>query len=96
MSEDLFDEITEEGFEEYRDFMYENYEMIEKHKLDFIKDEYFTPGFKLERVQELMDFFVLEEEYEKCEVLHDLKVALEVKYIMDELYKDGQFVGRPR
>ena len=83
---ELFDDITSEGFEEYREFMYENYEMIREHRIEFIKDSYFSPSFKLERIQELLDFFILEEEYEKCDVMLGLKSALEVKYIMNELY----------
>jgi len=78
----------EEGFEEYRDFMYENYEMVMEHKTDFIKDSYFSTSFKCERIRELIDFFVLEEEFERCDILQKLFDALEVDHLFSEVIKN--------
>ncbi len=75
----------EEGFEEYRNFMYENYEMIMEHKKHFITDQSFSTSFKCERVGELIDFFVLEEEFEKCDLLQKIYDALEVEHLFKEV-----------
>lgn len=89
----LLDYILEdgEGFEEYRDFMYENYEMLVKHKNDFIIDSYFSTSFKCERVRELLDFFLFEEEFEKCDILQKIYDALEVNYLFSEVIKKSNF-----
>ena len=88
------EELWDEGFEEYRQFMYENCEMIQKHRVDFLKDPYFSPAFKLERVKELVDFFELEEEFEKCADLQTLKDALEIKHLLFEIYEKQETIGR--
>lgn len=89
----LLDYILEdgEGFEEYRDFMYENYEMLVKHRNDFIIDSYFSTSFKCERVRELLDFFLFEEEFEKCDILQKIYDALEVDYLFSEVIKKSNF-----
>lgn len=80
----LFDGIDPEGFEEYRDFMYENYEVLIHNKITFIKDTWFSADFKCERIQELLDFFLLEEEYQKCQKLESIKQALEIQQFLDD------------
>ncbi len=85
--ESNIDDILDEGFEEYREFMYENCEMILNHRVEFLKDPYFTPGFKLERIKELIDFFELEDEFEKCKQLQALKDALEIKHLFVQIYE---------
>jgi hypothetical protein len=84
---DNVDDLWDEGFEQYREFMFENCRMILEHRVDFLKDTYFTPSFKLERVKELIDFFELEEEFEKCQELQSLKDALEIKHLFIEIYE---------
>jgi hypothetical protein len=81
---EILDEIDEEGFEEYRAFMYENCEIILRNKFEFIADNYFSASFKSERVQELLDFFLLEEEYEKCSDLIKIKEAVEIQFLFQE------------
>ena len=41
----IFEGIDPDGFEEYRDFMYENYCVLIENKLGFITDKWFTPSF---------------------------------------------------
>jgi hypothetical protein len=77
-------------FQEYRDFMMKDFSMIEKHKVNFIKDLYFSPKYKLERVQELIDFFIIEEDYEKCEILIGLRNTLEVQMFFVDLYGQNE------
>ena len=81
---EILDEIDEEGFEEYRAFMYENCEIILRNKFEFIADNYISASFKSERVQELLDFFLLEEEYEKCSDLIKIKEAVEIQFLFQE------------
>jgi len=81
---EILDEIDEEGFEEYRACMYENCEIILRNKFEFIADNYFSASFKSERVQELLDFFLLEEEYEKCSDLIKIKEAVEIQFLFQE------------
>lgn len=93
MIESNLEDLIDDGFEEYRQFMYENCEMILRHRSEFLKDRYFTPSFKLERIKELMDFFELEDEFEKCRDLQDLKEALEVKHLFIEIYEKNEAIG---
>jgi hypothetical protein len=88
-TEHLFDE----GFEEYRDFMYSNYDMIMKHRTFFISDKYFSTSFKCERVKELLDFFELEEDFEKCTELKKLHAVVEVGHLFSEVTKQTKVRG---
>jgi len=81
----LEQQLWEDGFDEYRAFMYENYSMIIKHKVEFIADNYFSTSFKCERIRELIDFFELEDEFEKCEKLKSIYEALEVDHLFSEV-----------
>jgi hypothetical protein len=81
---EILDEIDEDGFEEYCEFMYENFKIILKNKFEFISDTYFSASFKCERIQELLDFFLLEEEYEKCSELIKIKDAVEIQFLFQE------------
>jgi hypothetical protein len=81
----IFEGIDPDGFEEYRDFMYENYCVLTENKLGFITDKWFTPSFKCERLQELLDFFLLEEEYEKCQEISKIKQAVDVQVLLEEI-----------
>jgi hypothetical protein len=84
IEEHLFEGIDPEGFEEYRDFMYDNYNVLMENKIFFIKDKWFSPDFKCERIQELLDFFLLEEEHDRCKKLESIKQALEIQQFLDE------------
>lgn len=81
----LFEGIDPDGFEEYRDSMYENYSVLFKNKLGFITYKGFSTTFKCERLQELLDFFLLEEEYEKCKEIEKIKQAIDVQLLLEEI-----------
>ena len=81
-------------FQEYRDFMYEDFSMIQKHKVNFIRDLHFSPKYRLGRVQELLDFFVIEEDYEKCEILIGLRNTLEVQMFFVDLYGEKELENK--
>lgn len=78
----LLDEIDQE-FEDYRQFMFENATQILKYKFEFISDPTFTSGFKCERVQEIIDFLLLEENYTQCAELLKIKNAVEIQYLLE-------------
>jgi hypothetical protein len=80
----LPEELRDQGFEEYVEFIHENYLMIASNRMEFIRDNTQTVRMKLERVQELLDFFCLEDDNEKCDVLDRIKGALEIKYVYEE------------
>lgn len=92
MSEVYSDEMMDQGFEDYRDFMYQSFSVISSGYKEFIKDTDFSTKFKLERVQEMLDFFILEDEYSKCEELMNIRAALEVRYMAGELYQELSWV----
>jgi len=70
-------------FEEYRQFMFENVSQILKYKFEFIAEITFTSSFKCERIQELIDFMLLEENYTQCAELLKIKNAVEIQYLLD-------------
>jgi hypothetical protein len=86
MREVFEDDEIDAGFEEYRDSMYLNFDVISQNTFEFMRDDYFSPKYKLSRVQEMLDFFLLEDRYDKCEKLMYIKAALEVDYIISEVY----------
>ena len=56
---------------------------ILKYKFEFISDPTFTSGFKCERVQEIIDFLLLEENYTQCAELLKIKNAVEIQYLLE-------------
>lgn len=86
----LTEHLFEDGFEEYREFMYSNYDMIIRHRTFFVSDKYFSAYFKCERVKELIDFFELEEDFEKCAELKKLHAAVEVDHLFSEVTKQAK------
>jgi len=88
MTDPFLEHLFDDGFEEYRNFMYENYSMIMKYRTDFITDKYFSTTFKCERVRELIDFFELEDEFEKCKSLKSIYEALEVEHLFTEVIQN--------
>lgn len=80
LRDEIFPEDSwDESFEDYREMMEENFSYISKYKVEFIKDKSICTRSKLERITEVLDFYMLEEEYEKCEVLKKIKDALDVR-----------------
>ena len=88
MNEIYLDKDMDAEFESYRDSMYQNFDVIELNTFEFIREDCLSPKYKLERIREMLDFFLLEERYDKCEKLMGIKAALEVSYIISELYQE--------
>jgi len=79
-----FDDIDPESIKEYRQFMLDNFELIRRNKSYFLRENKFSVDFKLERIEELLDFFIIEEDFEKCSELSSIKELLEIKMIINE------------
>jgi hypothetical protein len=83
-SDPEFDDIDPESIEEYRQFMLDNFELIRRNKSYFLRENRFSIDFKLDRIGELLDFFIIEEDFEKCSELSSIKELLEIKLIINE------------
>jgi hypothetical protein len=78
-----FFDIDPESIKEYREFMVENFNLIRRNKYYFLREGNISTAFKLERIDELLDFFVIEEDFEKCSELQSIKELLEIKLIIN-------------
>lgn len=81
--ENAFFDLDQESIQEYRDFMNENFEIIKRNKPYFLRDDSFSTSFKLDRLEELLDFFVVEEDFDKCKELIAIKDLLEIKLMIN-------------
>ena len=81
--ENAFFDLDQESIQEYRDFMNENFEIIRRNKSYFLRDRSFSTSFKLDRLEELLDFFIVEEDYDKCKELMSIKELLEIKLMIN-------------
>lgn len=79
-----FLDIDPESIIEYRQFMIENFELIQRNRTYFLRENKISTSFKLERIDELLDFFLVEEDFEKCQELSSIKELLEIKLIINE------------
>jgi hypothetical protein len=78
-----FSDLTPEAILEYREFMEQMFDVIRRNKSQFLRDHSFSTGFKLERIEELLDFFVVDGDFERCSELSSLKELLEMKLIIN-------------
>lgn len=81
--ENAFFDLDQESIQEYRDFMNENFEIIKRNKSYFLRNTTFSTSFKLDRLEELLDFFIVEEDYDKCKQLMSIKELLEIKLMIN-------------
>jgi hypothetical protein len=81
--ENAFFDLDQESIQEYRDFMNENFEIIKRNKSYFLRDTSFSTSFKLDRLEELLDFFIVEEDFDKCKELMSIKELLEIKLMIN-------------
>lgn len=79
-----FSDLSPENIREYREFMMDTFSLIQRNKAYFLRETKFPTAFKLERVDELLDFFVIEEDFEKCSELSSIKELLEIKLIIND------------
>jgi hypothetical protein len=78
-----FSDLSPESIREYRDFMEQTFSIIIRNRTQFLRDPSFSTGFKIERVEELLDFFMVDEDFERCSELSSIKELLEMKLIIN-------------
>ena len=78
-----FSDLTPESIKEYRNFMEQAFDVIRRNKSTFLRDPSFSTPFKIERVDELLDFFVVDEDFERCSELSSIKELLKMKLIIN-------------
>ena len=78
-----FSDLSPESIREYRDFMEQTFSIITRNRTQFLRDPSFSTGFKIERVEELLDFFMVDEDFERCSELSSIKELLEMKLIIN-------------
>jgi hypothetical protein len=78
-----FSDLTPESIKEHRNFMEQTFDVIIRNKSTFLRDSSFSTPFKIERVDELLDFFVVDEDFERCSELSSIKELLEMKLIIN-------------
>ncbi|NBV28262.1 hypothetical protein EBS02_04480 [bacterium] len=82
MNKHQFEDIADDEFEAYCQYMDETYQLLVENRIFFIADKSVSPSFKCERLEEMVDFFTLEEQYEKCAVLHKIRMAVEIEFLI--------------
>jgi len=80
-----FSDLTPESIKEYRNFMEQTFDVVIRNKSTFLRDSSFSTPFKIERVDELLDFFVVDEDFERCSELYSIKELLEMKLIINNV-----------
>lgn len=83
-SDPEFSDLDPENIREYREFMMDTFHLIRRNKSYFLKETKFPTPFKIERINELLDFFLVDEDFEKCSELSAIKDLLEIKLIINE------------
>jgi hypothetical protein len=78
-----FSDLSPESIREYRNFMEQTFDVIIRNRIQFLRDSSFSTAFKIERVEELLDFFMVDEDFERCSELSSIKELLEMKLIIN-------------
>ncbi len=78
-----FSDLSPESIREYRNFMEQTFDVILRNRTQFLRDSSFSTPFKIDRVDELLDFFMVDEDFERCAELSSIKELLEMKLIIN-------------
>lgn len=78
-----FSDLSPESIREYRNFMEQTFDVILRNRIQFLRDSSFSTPFKIDRVDELLDFFMVDEDFERCAELSSIKELLEMKLIIN-------------
>lgn len=82
------DDLTIEDFELYCEHMYEGFEIIQSNITSFLKYRDLDDDIKIYLLQEMHEFFYLEDDYLKCEFLNSLLSNLyRQKWVRSWIYK---------
>jgi hypothetical protein len=81
-------DLTVEDFETYCIYMQESFEIIQENKIAFFKERSLEDHLKLYLLQELFDFFFLEDDIEKCEEINAWLNCMQMqKWIRSGIYR---------
>jgi hypothetical protein len=80
--------LSLEDFEQYCESMYEGFDILQKNIIAFFRYRDISEPVKMYLLQEMFDFFYIEEDYDKCEEINKWLSNLYVqKWIRSEIYK---------
>jgi hypothetical protein len=78
-----------EDFEQYCESMYDGFEIIQKNIIAFMKYRDISDGIKMHLLQEMFDFFYLEEDYDRCGEINKWLSSIYVqKWVKSSIYKE--------
>lgn len=82
------DDLTIEDFELYCEHMYDGFEIIQSNTASFLKYRDLDEEIKIYLLQEMHEFFYLEDDHMKCEFLNSLLSNLyRQKWVRSWIYK---------
>lgn len=82
------DDLNIEDFEAYCENMYEGFEIIQKNHFSFIKYRGIDENLKMHLLQEMFDFFYLEEDFDRCDELNKwMSIIYTQEWIRSWIYK---------
>lgn len=80
--------LSLEDFEQYCESMYEGYEVLQKNTIAFFRYREISDQLKMHLLQEMFDFFYLEEDYDRCEEINKWLSSLYLQaWIRSTIYK---------
>ena len=77
-----------ENYDSYRRFILEETELVLRERKRYIQTNSIGSVTKLFNLDQMIDFFYLEEEYEIVQELSELKKAIMVKHFLRDLISD--------
>jgi hypothetical protein len=77
-----------ENYDSYRKFILEEAELVLKERKRYIQTNSIGSITKLFNIDQMIDFFYLEEEYEIVQELSELKKAIMVKHFLRDQISD--------
>lgn len=78
-----FSDLSLESIKDYRDSMEQTYDVILRNRTQFIRDLSFPIQFKIDKMDELLDFFLIDGDLERSSKLYIIKDLLEMKLIIN-------------
>jgi hypothetical protein len=82
------DDLNIEDFEAYCENMYDGFDIIQKNHYSFVKYRGIDETLKMHLLQEMFDFFYLEEDYDRCGELNKwMSLVYTQEWIRSWIYK---------
>ena len=80
-----FSDLDPEVILAYRNYMLENFGLVKRYKAYFLRESKIPTDSKIERLEELIDFFILEGDFEKVEEISEIRNVLEIKLLISDV-----------